>query len=728
MRSHSLPRQIVLLVSAVLLAVLTVLWLSLLSIRASMDRDAAEQSRNRMAGRIASMQEQVSLIASDYHNWTDVYLNALKQETGRLASNYGITAERGDIFQYAEMFDGPFAAPMSWTIGLGLEPQAGLVPDETRDALRRIVPTLDASKREIFDYFELRDGRLVMFSASYLLPEDESLLADSDLGSTAIAVIGKVLEDERLTEVAQEFSLDGLTVTDVAPLDPAVGITVQGVAGASVAWLRWLPPRPGTLLFWKMFPIMSAISATFVLVSLWAARLLRTKAEILIDREAMSYDNARTDALTGLPNRFALREHLLDLSKRSDLHCAAATIDLIRFKNINDTVGHLGGDAFLIEFSRRLEHLVDETTIVFRNGGDEFIIAISQSGDMTSILAEKCCALMQLSDKPINCNGVVFDVLASKGLAVADDPEMATEELLRRADRAMYVAKAKATQDVIVYDASMMSEDIDHKRIEAELRRALLDQGRGFRMFYQPIMTSGKKPNVDRYEALARWTSEELGPVSPDKFIHVAESAGLIVRLGWLLLDLVCQDMAKLTGVRINVNVSPTQLMIPGFAMEFANRIESHGIDPGRIEVEVTEQIVMCDDVKITKELQMLSDRGLTIALDDFGTGFASVGYLTRVPFNVLKIDRSFVHSMGSNSQRSRMVKSMIGLARAMDLKIVAEGVEVWDDAETLRAAGADFLQGYYFGRPVPIEDILMAELRQGIVPSANQTKLEVFI
>lgn len=701
MTSNSLPRQIVVLVLAVLLAVLSVLWVSLYSVRAAMDADARIESQRRLAGRIAAFQEQVALIASDYHNWTDLFLDGAAQDRGSLASNYGITAVRGEVFQYAELFDGPFAQPLSWEVGKPLTGQGGILLPAVRARLRQAVPELAVEDRQTFDFIGMRDGVPVMFSSSYLLPEDADLLSGVDRSKAAIATIGKVIEPARLAAVAKEFGLADMRILQ-DPNQVEVVLPLLGVEGEPISWLAWVPPHPGTDLFWKMFPIMSGVSMTFVLISYMAARLLRSKAAGLIEREAISYGDARTDALTKLPNRFALREHLDCMSERAECHVATIAIDLVRFKQINDTVGHLGGDTFLVEFAQRIAGLADETTFVSRFGGDEFLIAISTTGDIDRAVQEKSAALLALGKKPIRCAGVLFDVLSSKGVATSHGGRIDLEELLRRADRAMYAAKARGTQEVVVYDSRMEVEDIDQKRIERELRKAL-QRPNGFSIHFQPIVSADHQGPVRRYEALARWTSPELGPVSPAKFIHVAEVSGLILPLGWLLLDKICADMRQLPGARVSVNVSPTQLMTPGFAEKFANRVAANEIEAHRMEIEVTEEIVARDDVTFAQELTELRRRGFTLALDDFGTGFSSIGYLTRIPFDVLKIDQSFVRRVHETEHGARMVRSMVGIARAMDLEVVAEGIETDQDVQHLRAVGADYFQGYYFGKPAPV-------------------------
>ena len=703
MTRSSLPHQIVFLVFAVLVAVLATLWISLYSVREAMDLDAAEESKRRMEGRMNALQEEVALIASDYHNWTDVFFNVRDLDYGRLASNYGITAERGDVFQYAEMFDGPFPDSIAWVSGEGLAPQAGFIGVRTKSQLRRRVQNLDFSERQTLNFFEFRDQNLITFSSSYLLPEDDELLAELHPEDQAIAVIGRVLSRDRLAKIAAEFAMENLTVLVVPSNDPnAVRLSAEGIFGEAVAWLEWHPPTPGTVLFWKMVPIMAVVSLLFVGASYWGARVLRDKASNLIAKEAASFDQARTDVLTGLPNRFSLREQLEKLTLDGMQNCAVLALDLDRFKQINDTVGHVGGDLFLETFGARLRTLIDEHTFIARLGGDEFVLVISSQQGLENIVQRKCTDLETISASPIACNGIQFDVMTAKGLSMMYAKELRAEELLRRADRAMYAAKTRGTQEVVAYDQHMENKDCEYKTIESHLRRALVNE-QGFYIEYQTIAQAKSRSEFKRFEALARWKDPDLGQVPPEKFIEVAETSGLINKLGWHILDLICRDIKRLDDCKIGVNVSPLQLMTPGFANLFAARVAENGVKSEQIEVEVTEQIVVRDDVTIAQELHTLRNHGFGLALDDFGTGYSSIGYLTRMQFDILKIDRSFGKLNGKNPQLLKMVRSIVSLAHSMDLNIIAEGIETKEDAVIFSDLGCDFLQGYHIGRPGPI-------------------------
>lgn len=704
MTLKTLPRQILVLALAVFFAVQAILWVSLYSVREKMNEEAARESQRLMDGRLKTLQDQVSQIASDYHNWTDVFLNAQALDYERLASNYGITAERGDIFQYAELYDGPFPQPVSWREAQGLSPQEGFIDEFTRRTLRDLVRTLDTVERQTTDYFELRDGRLVMFSSSQLLPEDNDLLAEIDPETQAVALIGRTLSQERLVGISAEFSMRDLRVVSLPQSIGTISLPAIGISGEPVAWLEWYPPTPGTVLFRKVTPIMALISMIFAIVLYYGTQLLRHRTAKLIAQDALSFAQARTDALTALPNRLALQEQLASIFADGTLNCAIVALDLNNFKRVNDNIGHDGGDLFLATFGARLGTLLDDETFVARLGGDEFVLVISSTGSLEQAITRKCKDLDKIERDQIACNGVSFDAMAAKGIAMLHSHEFCGDELLRRADRALYAAKARGTQKVISYDDKMASEDREHHEIESRLRRALVD-GDGFSMVYQPIVAASDMRATTRYEALARWYCSDFGHIPPDKFIHVAETSGLILRLGWLLLDIVCQDIRGIENCKFGVNISPVQLMTPGFADLFAARIEANGVFPGQIEVEITEQIVIHDDITTLQELTILREHGFSLALDDFGTGYASIGYLTRMPLDVLKIDRSFARFQKSSMQSQRMVRSMMRLAHAMDLQVVAEGIETSEEALWFRSMGAEFLQGYHFGRPAQIAD-----------------------
>ncbi|MER5174067.1 putative bifunctional diguanylate cyclase/phosphodiesterase [Thioclava kandeliae] len=701
--TSTLPSQIVLLVAAILCGTLAALWLSLHFISISIDEEAHVDSIEKVQSRFGSLREQVSIIASDYHNWDDLYLNAMRNEVDKLASNYGISANRGDIFQYAMLFDGQLNNTLSWTAGNGLTPQDGFLSNSTLDIIRQNVKNLNPNNRETFDFYGILDHKLITFSASYLLPESEVLKDQARDEKLVIAVIGKVIEPARLSEIASELSLGSLEFSVVKPKTGMASLELFDIGNEPLAWLVWHPPTPGQHLFWKLFPLMMIISIVFIGLTGTAAVLLRAQANVLINQESVSFADARRDPLTNLPNRLAFREWIHSKSKHGSIGIIA--LDLVRFKQINDTVGHLGGDEFLKKFAAELNRLTDGNTIVSRYGGDEFFIAVSSNSNIYRSVHQKLLLLDEIASSSIHSNGFNFDVVFSKGASISENGSIEIEELIRRSDFAMYLAKSLNSMATYFYDEKMENDDNDRRRIEASLRQCL-DNKEAFDIHYQPIVTPLNPNCFNKFEALARWNSPSLGPIPPDRFISVAESSGLIVALGWHLLDLICEDMKMLPDCTVSVNVSPNQLMTPGFANEFYNRISSYGLSPNRIEIEVTEKISVLIGSTLTQEMKLLSEYGFIIALDDFGTGFSSIAYLTHMPFNRLKIDRSFVMAAQSSSTRKKMIHSIIGLGKSMGLEIVAEGVETAADAAFLSKLGVNYLQGYLYGKPKPCESV----------------------
>ena len=703
----SLSRQIVLLVLVIVTAFIVIFWASILSIRTAMDRQARSNSVDLMQGRIGALQEQVELIASDYHNWTDVFQAAAEQDYNSLYSNYGITAVRGDVFQYAQMFDGPFESPAAWKVGAPRDTlESGILSPETMEILRQRVPELNFNERETFDFFELRDGSIVMFSASSLLPEDVFVMPEMLGSNLAIAVIGKVLTDAQLTRVQTDLNVDKLRVHPLPETGGDLTLPLDGPDGRPAVYLSWQPPTPGTELFERIRLVMVGVTIAFFALTLAAARLLRDRARTLADKEAEAAMLARVDPLTELPNRVALRERLERFGSAGFTRFAAFSIDIDRFKQVNDIIGHGGGDTYLRKFSERLSALADEDTFVSRQGGDEFILIVKGGDDLEAKVSDTCRQIdLALRDK-VSVGGYSFSLQAAKGVAISERPDQPVDEVLLNADRAMYAAKRRQTQNIVRYDTRMEARDALDSSIEKALRSAL-DTRSEFYNEYQPIVNARFPGGIVKFEALARWNSPTLGRVSPADFIRVAEATGLILPLARLLLEKVCADLSANPGTSVSINVSPVQLTSPGFAVELSAQIDAAGLDSKRVQIEVTETIVMGDNASVASTLHELRSRGFSIALDDFGTGFSSVAYLASMPFNVLKIDRSFVSETEAGDRPSRMIKSMLGLAHSLNMTVVAEGVETAWEAETLRSFGCDMFQGYYYGRPGPLEAFL---------------------
>ena len=337
-----------------------------------------------------------------------------------------------------------------------------------------------------------------------------------------------------------------------------------------------------------------------------------------------------------------------------------------------------------------------------RIGGDEFAVAmVGQSvRETTANVARK---VVHCLDQPFTVHGFEFHVTVAVGYAVAGGTGLTPSEIVRRADIAMYHAKNGAEREAVLYNSTMETGALEKKQVETSLRRAL-EVGE-LRVFYQPVVRASDL-SVVGLEALVRWTSKELGTVSPGVFVPVAEETGLIHDLGRFVMDRVCEDALKWPHLRMAVNISPVQLRDPDFAKELLAMVMQHGLKPERFELELTEGILVSNPTIAKRKLAKLKEMGFTLSLDDFGTGFSSIGYLRQFPFDILKVDRSFVRDIGLNATANALIQSLVSLGDAMDLSVIAEGIENEDQLKLLRLVQCEYVQGFLISRPVPAEEI----------------------
>ncbi len=415
---------------------------------------------------------------------------------------------------------------------------------------------------------------------------------------------------------------------------------------------------------------------------------------------------ARFDTLTSLPNRLQLTEALdkaLADATQWRSRCALMMIDLDRFKAVNDSLGHMTGDRLLAQVSARLQVLMDENATVGRLGGDEFAIVVkdaTQPGTLQDI-AKK---IIESLSEPYHVDHHTLYVGASVGSAIGPRDGSTVEELMRNADLALYQAKDMGGGEYRKFEQALHASAEERRQLEASLRKALgLDE---FVLHYQPVVDA-RNENIVSFEALVRWNSAEHGFVSPGKFIPVAEDTRLIVPIGrWVLRQACFEARSWPDHIKVNVNVSPEQLLEPDFHQEVIDSLNASGLKPERLEVEVTESIFVKDADIARKALEDVMALGCSIALDDFGTGYSSLGYLRKLSFSTIKVDRTFVQGAAQGSSESlAIINAVVAMAKSMKMTTVAEGVEDADEAELIRNLGCDKIQGFYFGRPMSNDD-----------------------
>ena len=415
---------------------------------------------------------------------------------------------------------------------------------------------------------------------------------------------------------------------------------------------------------------------------------------------------ARYDTLTSLPNRLMLTEALgdaLDHAEHWRSRCALMMIDLDRFKAVNDSLGHMTGDKLLAQVSSRLKALMGDNAVVGRLGGDEFAVVIRDASDLNYLRSLARRVITSLSE-PYQVDHHTLYVGASVGSAIGPRDGRTVEELMRNADLALYRAKDAGGGEHCRFEPVLHASAEERRQLEASLRNALgLDE---FVLHYQPVVDA-RSESIVSFEALVRWNSSEHGFVSPGKFIPLAEDTRLIVPIGRWVLRQACFEARKWPDhVKVNVNVSPEQLLEPDFHQEVVDTLAASGLRPERLEIEVTESIFLRDASVARNALEQVMALGCSIALDDFGTGYSSLGYLRKLRFSTIKVDRTFVQgaSQGANESLA-IINAVVAMAKSLDMTTTAEGVESAEEAELIRNLGCDKIQGFYFGRPMASED-----------------------
>ena len=412
---------------------------------------------------------------------------------------------------------------------------------------------------------------------------------------------------------------------------------------------------------------------------------------------------ARHDHLTDLPNRVFFRE-VLDKNLRSLCDGQRFTIfciDLDRFKSVNDSMGHSIGDKLLNLVSARLANCVKERDFVARLGGDEFAIIQAnvsrpeESGALAGRLIERL-------SEPYEVDGQQLDIGASIGLAIAPTDGANADQLLKNADLAMYRAKMDGRGSYRFFEAEMDARIQARHALELELRGALA--AGQLQLYYQPLVNP-KTGEIRCFEALLRWVHPKFGHIPPSEFIPLAEESGLIGPLGQWVLQTACADAAKWPKqLRVSVNLSPIQFKNLNLVKVILGSLASSGLSASRLELEITESLLLEDDAKTIAMLHELRSLGARIVMDDFGTGFSSLNYLRSFPFDKIKIDRSFIKDLSSGDNSMAIVKAIIDLARALNIDVVAEGVETQDQLNRIVAEGCTEVQGNYFSVPKPIK------------------------
>jgi diguanylate cyclase (GGDEF)-like protein/PAS domain S-box-containing protein len=416
---------------------------------------------------------------------------------------------------------------------------------------------------------------------------------------------------------------------------------------------------------------------------------------------AQIHHMAHHDGLTGLPNRNLFNDRLaqaLERDQQDDKMTGVLCLDLDNFKNINDALGHAFGDKLLLALGKRLRRELRDQDTLARLGGDEFAIVLSA---IENLDAARCTAqrLINAITAPFSIEGHALTVGASIGIAIAPDDHNCAQQLLGYADMALYEAKRNGRNRHECFRHELDEAARSRRVIETELRTALrLGQ---LHLHYQPIIdTHGK--HISGYEALMRWEHPDKGLIMPLDFISIAEETGLIHEVGALALKLACREAASWgTEQSVAVNLSPIQFKKIGLVETVIHALKESGLAAGRLELEITESVLLDNTDENIRTLRALKDLGICISLDDFGTGYSSLGYLRSFPFDRIKIDKSFIRDMGKSQEALSIIRAITGMSNSLSIKTTAEGVETHEQQLQLEAEGCSHVQGYLFGHPM---------------------------
>jgi len=551
------------------------------------------------------------------------------------------------------------------------------------------------------------DGRLLIVSVALVRPDPGHAVR---MEARAPVVVGVTpLDAGVLARFGVRRQVKDLAVSDdLGEKSGRAVLPLLDARGRAVAALVWTPRRPGSELFAALEGPLVAMLLILLLLGWSLVRQTARYARGLILSEARARHLAQHDALTGLPNRALMLERLGQLRAQAARQApdaetmAVLCLDLDRFKEVNDTLGHPAGDALIRAVAKRLAGLLRESDTVARLGGDEFVIL--QPHTQAAGAAHLAERIIHAFARPFDSDGHRVEIGCSIGITLISDPKIPATEVLRQADLALYSSKEKGRNRATFFETEMDAALRMRHQLEIDLREALAEDL--LHMVYQPQVDEAGR--IVGAEALVRWNHPHKGMIAPTIFVQLAEECGLIAQLGDYIVRRVFADTCEWRGITIAINVSALQLRAPGFMASVARLMAQYAIDPSCYEFEITETVLLGDDAATRDNIAVLKQEGFTIALDDFGTGYSSLSSLQRFAVDRIKIDRSFVRNLDQDDAEAvRLVAAVIGLGHALDLDVIAEGVETISQRDQLVASGCLRFQGFLYARPLPPEEVV---------------------
>lgn len=685
-----------------IISIVALLYLSLHLISTKTNEIDEHRSALSVKGAIQTSVNRVSSLVIDNAVWDDAVREAYRPtlNTEWLYNTWGAG------FKIDNLYDGTFVLDEHFKVIWGSfqsQPFTETTLDFFGQGLKALIDqhrrALSSDKNIYAGITQTRHG--VAFIGIGLIRPMVGRLQVHD-GTRRYLVITRHLNGKILSDLGTTFQIDNLNYSP--DKISALSLPLRSSAGELLGYINWQARLPGAEAaraassdITQIVVLASGLILLFILVSsIGLYKLARGESQARLV--------ARTDWLSHLPNRRALIEALEQVSLRGDIDVKSVVfVDLDGFKDVNDIYGHDVGDDLIVAIAKALRARVPPGGMLARMGGDEF--AMTVGGDHAETLATAFAnAVLDFLNAPIRLGDRTIHIGASIGIASGTLIECSSSELFRRADIAMYHAKVTGKGRITHYDAELNSARERQLAIENEIRNGLEQDE--FEVWYQPIIDA-RSQKMSGVEALVRWPRRPGGEIGPDTFISIAETSGLIYKLGQFVLHRACRDMAPFSELKLSVNISPAQFRDPEFEDKVAQVLETTRFPANRLQLEVTETYVLENPERARMAIANLKALGTAVALDDFGTGYSSIGYLRRFNFDTIKIDKSLAGLVDDDEQAAALVSGTVRIANALGMAVVAEGVENEKQMKLLRLAGCDQLQGFWFSQPMPIESIV---------------------
>lgn len=560
------------------------------------------------------------------------------------------------------------------------------------------------------------DGRPHIVSAFAIVPDPGGIrMVDKPPN---LLVTAFEIDAIHLSNLLASLSLDNLIFAKTIPED-MIGVPLENENGQVLGYLAWVSMSQASAIIVSSIPVLVLSLGIILAVALIALRQNANAKNDLAQREREARYAANHDSLTGFVSRgyfHAAAAKRLNLLAARGKGAWVIYLDVDNLKQVNDIHGHTTGDSLIVAQAARIREALGSFDLIGRIGGDEFLILTERWETVTEVL-EDVGQLFEILRRPVDCDGKRIETSVSAGIAQFPDHGQSLTSVVRAADIALQRCKSEQKSTFRLYDERMDDRLREQREIRIELDTALREEQ--LELFYQPIVSATADEAV-YYEALIRWRHPERGLVSPGLFLPVAQEAGLMPVIGAWVLDRALRDARGWETAGVSVNVCTSQIQKPGFAAQVGTLLRKYDFPPDRLILEITEDL-MLEESPLTRETFLnLRELGVGLAIDDFGTGYSSLSYLHKFRFDKMKIDRSFVWRIGQDEEADMLVRSLLGLAKVMGMQTVGEGVETDAQRAFLVMAGCDYLQGFLFDKPKPLEELAGPSPARGRAAASN--------